>query len=244
MKSNRQNKKLLKIKKTIKNKNQQSCAKFSKKYGGAPPKFITLPALDILTNLNVELKRKCPELEIQVGMMNEMTGTLHVYTQKAKALVVCLYHKDNCVSSIQVTKDFDNEFSVEIRSFTYDVYNFKKYNTLLRYATVLLCSEILMDNDHITTIHSYAINPISAHLMMTKFNAEISLNGNDEFDHFYKTVYVHTDEPNSKQAVEQFYKKYNYNLGIGFDIHINKEMVDNSLEKYKTLIDSQLICAE
>jgi hypothetical protein len=142
------------IKKRLNTKKNNRHKRYKKYYGGNL--FDISGASGLLATLNELLRAKCPELEIRVGMMSDMTGELSVYPTKSKVKCVlfCLYYRDNCISSFQLFKNGDN---IEIRSFTHNDFQRKRYNLLLTY-TVFMLTGIG------TNLLSVNVNTLCSHL--------------------------------------------------------------------------------
>jgi len=93
---------------------------------------------------------------------------------KNPAVILCLFHNEKCISSISC-KINAIENAIEISSKTNENYQGKKYNLFLRYALVLIISNLYYTNNGMPIkfqkIISRAINPISILSMAKHFDA-------------------------------------------------------------------------
>ena len=221
-------------------KNKKKHIKSRKKiYLGGTIFNISSKTTEMLYNLNNLLKNKCSNLEIRVGMMTEMTGEIYAYSRRLKnSILICLYYNNDCISSIQLNQDEDG--GVEIRSFTNKTFEGNKYNTLLRNVLIVIGNTIMFKGNPITKVMSYAVNPISAQLIMKNFNIFPLLMdsyGNktdlsyfmDEYKKDGKTGDINT-------IIQEFYKTSN-SIPIVFEIPLtDEELINKSFDKIKTLL--------
>ena len=243
MRTTKQNKKRsktrVKTRKHVKTINKQY-------FGGAL--FDPSETHEMLSDLNNLLQKKCSNLEIRIGMMTEMPGKINVYSPKLKnSILVCLYYNNDCIASIQL---FKNDENIELRSFTNEMFSGKKYNTLLRFVLILISNKIKVNGQNITVLHSSALNPISAHLLMSKFNSmPVMDESNDIFLHFMNNLYKKEREPGDMYKVVNEFYKINKEP-IEFEIPLTREIIDKSMKNFKILvgeinpddITKQLIC--
>ena len=130
-----------------------------------------------LNQLNAILREKCKSLLlIKIYSGNELTTDILDMTYDKQGtidFVICLnYNTYKCISSIACKINPDTH-CVEFSSKTHKDHERNKYNLLLRSAFILLCPHITYnDGQHITTILSRAINPISIYLMVKYFYSE------------------------------------------------------------------------
>lgn len=100
--------------------------------------------------------------------MYNMNGHVTSYANDIYKLLFCLNHStEGCISSVQLIS-FGKD-TILISSRTKPEFEGKKYNKLLRAATIII-SPLLQ----FKTLSSYAINPISTWLLMDSFNATTS----------------------------------------------------------------------
>jgi len=221
--------------KTRKNKkrNKKSVKARNKKYfGGAL--FDSSEAFEILPDLNNLLQKKCPNLEIRIGMMTEMPGKINVYSPRLKnSILICLYYENECIASIQL---FKNDENIELRSFTNETFSGKKYNTLLRFVLVIIGNKIKVNGQYITNLHSSALNPVSAHLLMTKFDSlPVMDDSNEIFIHYMNNLYKKEREPSDMyKVVTEFYKTNKE--PISFEIPLTSELIEKSMNNFNLLV--------
>jgi len=237
MKPYRKHKKNKKTKKMC--KKQKKCVKnksYKKYYGGTL--FDITGISSLLAMLNELLHAKCPELEIRVGMMSDMTGELSVYSRKSsiiKSVLICLYYRDNCISSVQLLKNGDN---IEIRFFTHPDFQRKRYNLLLTYTAFILTGLININSEPIKKIDAYVINPNIAENFMKKFNLYpfMDENENPDFIYFISKKYSEgIPHENIPETVSEFYKTYP-TIPITFVIELNEELKERSLLNFRLIV--------
>ena len=134
-----------------------------------------------------------------------MNGHVSSYSKDINTLLFCLNHStEGCISSVEILLDDDDV--IVINSKTKTEFEGKKYNKLLRAATIII-SPLL----HFDTLMSRAINPISTWLLMDSFNATTTdkhvieflydkdvLNSNDHEQIITKDVFT-------KQLIQEYH---------------------------------------
>jgi hypothetical protein len=134
--------------------------------------FLNIDNAKILLNqLNEELN--CLNYNLTLEYLHENTEDkiIHVHSiPDLQDLVLCIYKGNRCVSSIEMVLDEDN---IVISSHTEHSESGKNLNKLLRAVSIIIGKSI---NPLICDIYSYAINPISAYLLIKYFGAETELN--------------------------------------------------------------------
>jgi len=118
-----------------------------------------------ITKLNKLLKKKCGNLSLSLDYIYNMNGHVSSYSKDIDTLLFCLNHStEGCISSVEIFLDDDGV--IIINSKTKTEFEGKKYNKLLRAATIIISPLLNFD-----TLTSLAINPISTWLLMDSFNA-------------------------------------------------------------------------
>ena len=231
-KHKKQIRKSKKVKKSIKHKN----------YLGGSIFNISSKTTELLDILNTLLKKKCSNLEIRVGMMTEMVGEINAYSKKLKnSILICLYYNNNCMASIQLNS-IEGGTMVELRSFTNEMYEGNKYNSLLRYILMVIGNTITFNGNPITKVISDAINPISYYLIMKNFDILpliIDNDGNEtDFGYFINKEYKQERKPGDIDIIiKKFYEKYPSSAAIIFEIPLtNEELNNKSFDKIKMLV--------
>ena len=173
-----------------------------------------------LNNLNFILREKCQSLlSIKIYSGSELTTDILDMTYDKQGtidFVICLDYRHECVSSIACKINPDTH-CVEFSSKTHKDYEGKKYNLLLRSAFILLCPHITYnDGQHITTILSRAINPISIYLMVKYFYSE-----NDKLTKYMNDNNLNNDTLSYDDAVD-FYENVDF---IDMDENEDEESV-------------------
>ena len=161
-----------------------------------------------LNNLNTILREKCQSLlSIKIYSGSELTTDILKMTYDKQGtidFVICLDYRHECVSSIACKINPDTH-CVEFSSKTHKDHEGNKYNLLLRSAFILLCPHITYtDGQHITTILSRAINPISIYLMVKYFYSE-----NDKLTNYMNDNNLNNDTLRYDDAVD-FYENVDF----------------------------------
>jgi hypothetical protein len=186
----------------------------------------------IIDELNIQLKRKCTNLEIKFDHMYKLTNSIVSFHEDYNILTLCLYNGDNCVSSIQLTHPVNNISNITISSKTSPDYEGRKYNKMLR-AIIIIISKFIKYNgisEIIKTIYSSAVNPISAWLFINSFNAKT----NDKiFNEFIK------DKELSFDLVEEYFKKDPEITGLNTYIEVNDINIAKAIEIFNLLLDAE-----
>jgi len=121
-----------------------------------------------LTVLNNKLKTKCPYMRLVFDNYYNLKGQLSLFfDNKYDTYILCLYYKENCISSIMLEFK-DNKF--EINSNTHPHYDNNKYNKLLRCVIIIICYNFICNNYPISELVSYPVNPISSWLLISNFD--------------------------------------------------------------------------
>ena len=221
------------------NKKKYIKTRKQKIYLGGSVFTISSNTTNILNNLNNLLQKKCSNLEIRIGMMNEMPGEIYAYSKKLKnSMLICLYYDDNCISSIQLIQE-DGAF--ELRSFTNKIYEGNKYNTLLRNVLMVIGNTITFKGNTITKVMSYATNPISSYLIMKNFNVLPlifdSYGNKTDFGYFINEYESEGKTNDINIIIQEFYKNTN-SVPIIFEIPLTDEALNNRcLNNFKMIVD-------
>ncbi len=130
-------------------------------------------AKDIIRALNAELQPTCPWFNLHIDYLTSfpMGSTVSMYSLFSlnsfmrPPLLLCLMHRNECVSSIEMVVRND---SVEIFSNTDARYERRGFNTLLRAVAIIISKGL---SESAEQVISNAVNIISALLMIKHFNA-------------------------------------------------------------------------
>ena len=120
-----------------------------------------------LTKLNTKLG--CIDYKLAIDYVFKMENNTEItsYAFKADSLILCLFTKNKCISSLQI--NYKNEDgTIKIDSRTKKEYEGKKINTLLRSVIILISKKLFPDSMYISSI---PINSISKNIMTKYFNA-------------------------------------------------------------------------
>ena len=168
-------------------------------------------AKGIIRALNIKLQETCPGFYLHIDYLTSFpTGStvsifspwsLHYFMRPP--LLLCLMHGNECVSSI--TMDVCDGLTIRIDSKTNELYENRKFNTLLRAVAIIISKGLSESAEQLT---SDAANIISALLMIKRFNA-VSLEGDiskftispEKLDKVIKD-YFHQHDDRMKTMVE------------------------------------------
>lgn len=142
-----------------------------------------------LYKYNLQLQRYYPCLLIRLDTYYNLPNVQCFSEYYDNDLILALYHRGICVSSIEISYKEHNSISIE--SFTNQNHTNKHYNTLLRSVLILLSPYLkfgLESEYSIHTIISNAINPISAWSLL-KYDINIKNNNTINYDNISKLSY-------------------------------------------------------
>lgn len=108
--------------------------------------------------------------------------------------ILCVMHKDRCVSSILMAIDEENKSMVEWYSKTHEDYRNSGFNTMLRALSIIICPIL---NPRIEKIKSDIINPISEKILVQYFKFNKIEQSDDDL--FKNTIY---ELEINKQSIE------------------------------------------
>lgn len=168
-----------------------------------------------LKELNDKLHIKCPELSLIIDNNYELKGEVSIFSDNYDKLVLCLYYKSNCISSIVLNISHINIYSsidtgkndtVVIETYTSLEYQGNKFNKLLSFITIILCSMLKCneENTNVKQLISVIANPISAWLLISNFDVEIN---DDDSSEFNKQIAAIKLEPENSELTDLELKK-------------------------------------
>lgn len=185
-------------------------------------------AKKVVTKLNIRLREKCPGLYLQLDYMYNMQGTAISYNNNPNNLLLCLYSK-TCISSVEL---IIKNGVISINSITATEHGGKKYNKLLRGYSVLIAKALKC-----TAIHSDAINPISALLLVNYYNAVIpKTTENEHFNEFNDK-----NLPITKELIQSYDRSLKNDFRRVFEIGLVIDVTDPvTIKKTNTTISKVL----
>jgi len=125
-------------------------------------------AQDKIMELNQLLQVKCNNLlSLKLDFFYNMTGEVSNFDTAPSDIILCLYYHDNCIASISLKFKDD---TLTLYSKTHERFEGNKFNKLLRAIVIMFGGLITHDSQPFKTIKSYAINPISAWLLISNYN--------------------------------------------------------------------------
>lgn len=131
-----------------------------------------------LEELNKKLQEKCEGLSITV---NDIDGSINKNIRNenyqynlidSDFIRVCLNYVDSCVAKIDISTYTSHMGELIIDSYTHTDYRGRKYNTFLR-AIVIVLIPFMICPLKIDKLTSFAINPISAWLLIKYFGGHV-----------------------------------------------------------------------
>jgi hypothetical protein len=198
-------------------------------------------AKEKIKEINNLLHTKCPNLQLEIDFIHHLAGNITKFSSNDNFnyLTLCLYDGLNCISSITISV-LTNGTTIEISSKTHSNFEGKKYNKLLR-AIIIVISKLLENT--FENIISIAINPISAWLLITYFNAIITPE-EEENEEFFKFLNEKGyDISNITKSILTEYNEYKRgNFGMMLNIPLTEENILNAETKYEKIINEELIC--
>ena len=124
-------------------------------------------AQDKIMELNHLLQLKCNNLlSLKLDFFYNMTGEVSNFDTAPSDIILCLYYADNCIASISLKFKED---TLTLYSKTHERFEGNKFNKLLRAIVIMFGGLITYDSQPFKTIKSYAINPISAWLLISNY---------------------------------------------------------------------------
>lgn len=184
------------------------------------PKPIPSKIKSIINNINNSLHKKCKELSIIVDNGYKINTLFKDYSLSQP--IICLYYKDQCISTISYSI-YDN--NLVIASDTLETYRNNKYNSLLRAIAVIISKYY-----NVNHLVSNAINPISVYTLSKYFVVTYDNN-------FTKFL-------NNQLLTFDLCKKYMENNDIDVYVSIDNENIQRAIHVYDTLFsdDGKLKC--
>jgi hypothetical protein len=164
----------------------------------------------IIAGINQRLAQRCPDLSIQIGTVATIESSTKTATQytmvrgsitrnRSAKILLCLNKSGMCISSIEIYPMPYEDF-ININSRTATSEEGKKYNKLLRTVLVLIAGSIR----GVRRIHSIAVNPISAWLLINNYQVDINRDThNAEFLAFLEEN--HSASPISISILGEYY---------------------------------------
>lgn len=203
------------------------------KYGVAyyDPPFYCFQPLNLsnaqtqIRELNELIPRQCGfQLSLDYIYESKSSNMSIFSSVRPTELVLCLTLGDQCISSILLEV---NSKYIIISSKTKEGYEGKKYNTLLRCVVMIIAQSL---SPTITSVLSVAINPISAYLLVQKFNGIIQ---DEEFDEVIKQTGLPSDA--DVRSKIDAYKTHKELTGEMFGLEIHCQLNDDTIHDNKTL---------
>lgn len=185
-------------------------------------------AIKVVNNLNIQLREKCPGLYLQLDYMYNMQGDAISYNNNPNNLLLCLCNK-TCISSVEL---IIKNGVITINSITATEHGSKKYNKILRGYSVLIAKALKC-----SAIHSDAINPISAWLLVNYYNAVIPrTTQNEHFNEFNDK-----NLPITKELIQSYDRSLKNDFRRVFEIGLVIDVTDPvTIKKTNTTISKVL----
>jgi hypothetical protein len=120
---------------------------------------------------------RCRDFRLSISYIYDLRNDQTVYSYEFKAgdIIICLFQRDTCVSSIILVPTITNSASyITIESRTKPENEGNNLNKLLRAAAIIVAPKISSNFVYLTSV---AINPISVYLMLKYFHGEITTSG-------------------------------------------------------------------
>jgi len=193
-------------------------------------------------DLNKILKKKCPNLELQFDNYYNLKGNISIYFDEPfDGLIICLYYKKNCISSV-ILEIVGNDI-VTINSRTDENFQGNKFNKLLRCIAIII-SSILTCNDtdvSFTTLRSRTFNPISPWLLISNFKTiirKIDLSIDDNYEREFMKLKAEYPELTDNEIKKKLVFENKYNIYCT-DVPLDAENVEKAERIFNEL---DIIC--
>jgi|LauGreDrversion2_6_1035139.scaffolds.fasta_scaffold02283_1 hypothetical protein len=170
-----------------------------------------------VAHLNEIMQPHCPGFHLMIDYITSFpensTVALYddldtnVYLQPS--IVLCLFTGNHCVSSITMNIDAD-ELSIDSKSD--DQYEGRKFNKLLRAVAIIISKSI---SESVRVVESFAINWISAFLMIKYFNAVPVKQG----------VNITKDTENLREVIKTYFDN---NVSMAIRVELNEANIANA----------------
>lgn len=143
-------------------------------------------------------KCNCSKYNITLNNFENRDINATVYDSKEYDIILCLYYKTTCISSI-IGRYHSKINSMELLSKTDKNFENKKFNSYLRNAFLYLMTYV----PSIVNIVSFSVNPISTYTMYKHYNVF-----NSDLDEFVKKYNLSPDNFTVEDAIH-FHKYFN-----------------------------------
>lgn len=185
-------------------------------------------AHNLLDKLNDIIEEECNDLRLHLDYVYNMKNKVVSFSMAPpKYLLLCLYHKEDCISSIEL---IPKEKTLIINSITENIYEGKKYNKLLRTVALMIASVFIPS---FTTLSSTAMNPVSVWLLVSTLNGEIS-EDNVLWYIFLKKKFGDNPYHISYGLIEEYYQEYD--MGVTVNVKINEKNVVNAMNQFRQIV--------
>ena len=139
--------------------------------------------IQVIDELNEIVYLQClNKYKFELNYAYKMNNVIFFAEEYPNSLILCIKIDNKCVSSIEYILEIDNNiYNLKIDSKTHKKYEGNKFNQILRLITMLIAPYFPVK---ISYIHSYAINKISAYLMIKLFK-------NNDYDELFDNYLQH-----------------------------------------------------
>lgn len=208
---------------------------FYNKPGCGEPLDLT-KANDLLRTLNHVISKECRDIRLNLDYVYNMKNKVVSFTNTSNYLVLCLYYKEDCISSIEIVEKNQHGL-LEINSKTETIHEGKKYNKLLRAVAIMIAGLLVPGASYVSSV---AVNPISAWLLVNSFNGIIQqTEDNEEYFAYIKETYGDVPPPKiTFKMLQDFYNKY---TGIYVDVELKPDNLVNTSMQFVQIVN-EMVC--
>jgi len=200
--------------------------------------------------LNSNLQKKCPNMKFVFDNYYNLEGDLStLYDLSMDCYTLCLYYKENCISSIMVdltnnkfnsNSNIDTDYGFEIYSNTNTDYGNNKFNKLLRCVIIIICYGFVCNDTKLTHLISQPVNPISSWLLISNFETIVDINN--------ERIEFNTNTDEEKRQTKQIISDTTGTDMILIYVPLNESNFIKALILFSKLVDltgkETIICAK
>jgi hypothetical protein len=185
-------------------------------------------AKPLLDELNILLSKKCRDLRIVVDYRYNLKGRVTTYSRNDSSLIICLYQRDHCISSITMSMYRD---IIYISSRTEREYEGRKYNRLLRAVAILIAPLVKSGTVTPVRIVSEAESAVSVWLLMRYFGGQMTAGDNPDLPED-----ITDDNLKTYESIASTFARH-ADLMIMISVALNDTIMKLAIGEFNKLVD-------